>query len=102
MGWPDAARESRLGDSWTPQASPTAPIRVFATRQWNRSSIVGQQIEKLARFAAETQLEDIPAPVREHAKRALLDTLGVILGGSVRPEVVALRNRLANNSTGAT
>jgi 2-methylcitrate dehydratase PrpD len=64
---------------------------------------MGQQIEMLARFAAETQLDDIPVPVREHAKRVLLDTLGVILGGSARPEVVALRNRLAaNNSTGAT
>ena len=64
---------------------------------------MGQQIETLARFAAETQFEDIPLPVREHAKCVLLDTLGVILGGSTRPEVVALRNRLAaNNSSGAT
>ena len=64
---------------------------------------MGQEIETLARFAAGTQLEDIPIPVREHAKRVLLDTLGVILGGSTRPEVVALRNRLAaNNSTGVT
>ena len=64
---------------------------------------MGEQIETLARFAAETQLEEIPVPVREHAKRVLRDTLGVILGGSVRPEVAALRNRLAaNNSTGAT
>ena len=64
---------------------------------------MGQQIETLARFAAETQLEDIPVPVREHAKRVLLDTLGVILGGSARPEVMALRIRLAaNNSAGAT
>jgi 2-methylcitrate dehydratase PrpD len=69
---------------------------------------MGQQIETLARFAAETRLEDIPVPVREHAKLVLLDTLGVILGGSVRPEVEALRNRLAANnapasaSTGAT
>src|SRR5215467_8604803 len=64
---------------------------------------MGQQIETLARFAAETQLEDIPVSVREHAKHVLLDTLGVILGGSVRPEVAALRHRLAaNNGTGAT
>src|SRR5262252_4610521 len=64
---------------------------------------MGKQIEALGRFAAETQLEDIPVAVRQHAKRVLLDTLGVILGGSARPEVVALRNRLAaNNSTGAT
>src|SRR5215468_5129265 len=80
----------------------------FAVRQLNWSSAMGQQIETLARFAAETQLEDIPIPVREHAKLVLLDTLGVILGGSARPEVVALRNRLAANnaltsaSTGAT
>src|SRR5262249_60080099 len=64
---------------------------------------MGQQLEALARFAAETQLEDIPVPVREHAKRVLLDTVGVILAGSARPEAVALRNRLAaDNSTGAT
>src|SRR5262245_61048647 len=51
-----------LGDSWILTGSLTAPIRVFATRQWNWSSIMGQQIETLARFAAETQLEDIPVP----------------------------------------
>src|SRR5262249_61500620 len=64
---------------------------------------MGQQIETLARFAAETQLEDIPVPVREHAKRVLLDTLGVILAGSARPEAVGLRKRLAaNNNTGGS
>jgi len=51
---------------------------------------MGQQIETLARFAAEAQLEDIPDPVREHTKRVLLDTLRVILGGSARSEVEAL------------
>ena len=64
---------------------------------------MGQQIEALARFAAEIQLEDIPVPVREQAKRVLLDTIGVILAGSVRPEVVAIRERLgASGGTGAT
>jgi 2-methylcitrate dehydratase PrpD len=64
---------------------------------------MGQQIEKLARFAAETRLEDIPAPVQRHAKMVLLDTLGVILAGAERPEVRDLRERLApSGGTGAT
>jgi 2-methylcitrate dehydratase PrpD len=56
---------------------------------------MGLSIEKLAQFVAETQWEDIPAPVRRHAKLVFLDTLGVILAGSVRPEVQRLRERLA-------
>jgi 2-methylcitrate dehydratase PrpD len=64
---------------------------------------MGQPIETLARFAAQTQWEDIPVSVREHAKRVLLDTIGVILAGSVRPEVMAIRDRVASNSgAGAT
>ena len=64
---------------------------------------MGQQIEKLARFAAETRLEDIPAAVQKHAKMVLLDTLGVILAGAERPEVRELRERLAPTAgTGAT
>ena len=64
---------------------------------------MGQPIEKLARFAAGTRLEDIPAPVRQHAKMVLLDTLGVILAGAERPEVRELRERLAPTAgTGAT
>ncbi len=56
---------------------------------------MGRQIEELARFVAETRYDDIPAAVRAHAKIALLDTLGVILAGSTRPEVAALREKLA-------
>lgn len=56
---------------------------------------MGQQIETLAKFVAETRFEDIPASVLKHAKIVLLDTLGVILAGSARPEVAALRERLA-------
>ena len=64
---------------------------------------MGQQIEHLARFAVEAELEDVPVPVREHAKRVLLDTIGVMLAGSVRPEVVAIRDRLvANGGAGVT
>ncbi len=64
---------------------------------------MGQQIEKLAQFVAVTRLEDIPAPVQRHAKMVLLDTLGVILAGSERPEVRELTQRLAPTAgTGAT
>ena len=55
---------------------------------------MGREIEELARFVAETRLADIPASVRQHAKLVLLDTLGVILAGSERPEVRRLRGNL--------
>ena len=64
---------------------------------------MGRPIEALAKFAAETQWEDIPAPVQRHAKLVFLDTLGVMLAGSVRPEVAALRERLSHSAgAGAT
>ena len=64
---------------------------------------MGRQIDKLAQFVAQTRLEDIPESVQRHAKLVLLDTLGVILAGSVRPEVRQLRERLAGSAgSGAT
>src|SRR5712691_10021663 len=64
---------------------------------------MGQQIETLAQFVAQTQWEDVPEPVQRHAKLVLLDTLGVILAGAKRPEVLRLRERLAGTAgTGAT
>lgn len=64
---------------------------------------MGRQIEELARFVAETGWDDIPPPVQRHAKLVLLDTLGVILAGSERPEVRDVRDRLtATAGTGAT
>jgi 2-methylcitrate dehydratase PrpD len=64
---------------------------------------MGRQIEELARFAALTQITDIPEPVRRHARLVMLDTLGVMLAGSERPEVRQLRQRLgAAAGSGAT
>src|SRR5438270_10093444 len=64
---------------------------------------MGQQIEELARFVATTRWDDISEPVRQHAKITLLDTLGVILAGSERPEMRQLRERLSTTArTGAT
>jgi 2-methylcitrate dehydratase PrpD len=55
---------------------------------------MGEQIEEMSRFVAATKWDDIPPPVQDHAKLVLLDTLGVILAGTERPEVRALRDRL--------
>jgi len=55
---------------------------------------MGQQIERLAQFVAETRWETIPAAVRDHAGLVLLDTLGVMLAGSEQPEVAGLRAQL--------
>jgi len=64
---------------------------------------MGREIEELARFAARTRWEDVPGPVQRHTKIVLLDTFGVILAGSERPEVRQLRDRLAaTGGTGAT
>jgi 2-methylcitrate dehydratase PrpD len=64
---------------------------------------MGQQIEQLAQFVAKTQWEEIPQAVQRHAKLVLLDTLGVILAGSERPEVRQLHERLAPTAgAGAT
>jgi 2-methylcitrate dehydratase PrpD len=64
---------------------------------------MAQQIEKLARFVAETTLEQVPRDVQRHAKLVVLDTLGVMLAGADRPEVRGLRERLnATAGTGAT
>ena len=64
---------------------------------------MGKAIEELAHFAARTPWERIPGAVRQHAKLVLLDTLGVMLAGSVQPEVAGARARLtATGGRGAT
>lgn len=61
---------------------------------------MGVGIERLARFVAATTWDDIPIDVREHAKLVLLDTFGVMLAGSRRPEVSALFAQLASGAGG--
>src|SRR5262244_551284 len=64
---------------------------------------MGQAIEALAHFIAGTPWDAIPKAVREHAKLVVLDTVGVMLAGSVQPEVTAARARLtATGGHGAT
>ena len=64
---------------------------------------MGRQIEELAQFVATTQWDKVPAAVQRQTKLVLLDTLGVILAGAERPEVLRLRERLAGSAgIGAT
>ena len=64
---------------------------------------MGQHIEALAEFAATTRWDNIPERIRARAKLALLDTIGVILAGSLRPEVKALcAGLISSGGTGAT
>src|SRR5262249_27493019 len=70
-------------------------------RETAGGATMAQQIERLAAFAAAARWEDVPAAVQHQTKLVLLDTLGVILAGSMRPEVSALRERLGTGA-GAT
>ena len=64
---------------------------------------MGRAIEELAHFVATSTWESIPVPVRAHARLVLLDTLGVIIAGSLQPEVAGIRSRLiATGGRGAT
>jgi len=64
---------------------------------------MGKAIEELAHFVADTSWETIPGAVREHAKLVLLDTVGVMLAGSVQREVAGVRARLiVTGGRGAT
>src|SRR6058998_2840852 len=64
---------------------------------------MGKAIEELAHFVARTPWETVPEAVRSHARLVFLDTLGVILAGSVQPEVAGARERLtATGGRGAT
>ena len=48
---------------------------------------MGEAIEQLAHFIVDTPWTAIPEAVRHHAKLVFLDTVGVMLAGSVQPEV---------------
>jgi 2-methylcitrate dehydratase PrpD len=66
-------------------------------------AVMGKAIEELAHFVAATPWEAIPEAIRGHAKLVLLDTVGVILAGSVQREVAGVRARLiVTGGRGAT
>src|SRR5712691_4656558 len=86
---PAGAQEGATGGGLTAQYQEEDARR----RGGQRGVAMGEQIDKLAQFVAETQWEEIPDAVRQHAKLVLLDTLGVILAGAEQHEVQQLRER---------
>jgi 2-methylcitrate dehydratase PrpD len=63
---------------------------------------VTEEIDRLASFVAETRWQDVPQNVQHHTKLVVLDTLGVTLAGSERPEVRALAASLATGRGAST
>lgn len=59
-------------------------------------------LQRLADYAATLQLTELPPEVVDHACHVLLDTIGVILGGSIAPEVSALAHRLGRRERGSS
>lgn len=50
-------------------------------------------LTRIAEFAAQTPAEALPRVVRDKTALILADSIGAIAGGSVEPDVVALRNQ---------
>jgi 2-methylcitrate dehydratase PrpD len=55
---------------------------------------MGQTVQALAAQAARTRWGDLPAAVQQQSRLVLLDTVGVMLAGSIQPEVIQLRRAL--------
>ena len=54
------------------------------------SSVLLESVERLARFAADTRLADIPQPVLARAKAIVADIFAVVAAGMQAPELKAL------------
>ncbi|MEN1967916.1 MmgE/PrpD family protein [Lentibacillus sp. N15] len=57
---------------------------------------IEQATYQLAKFIDSTNYQDIPIPVKEHAKMTLADTVGVALRGSFEPEMVQLYKKFSS------
>ncbi len=68
----------------------------------NAGSIKEDPVEQLADFVTHTSLSDIPEDGIDHAKRILMDTIGVILGGSTAPEASSMARRLGKPDEGVS
>jgi 2-methylcitrate dehydratase PrpD len=55
---------------------------------------MSKTVDALAAHASRTRWGDLPSAVQHHARLVLLDTVGVMLAGSLQPEVVQLRRAL--------
>jgi len=68
----------------------------------NVPGVEGGAVSLLADYAVTTRIGDLPPEVIDHARVVLLDTMGVILGGSIEPEVSALAHRLGRQNGGSS
>jgi 2-methylcitrate dehydratase PrpD len=68
----------------------------------NIEGALAEGVRSLAEFAVRTRFEDLPPDVREHARLVLLDTIAVILGGSVEPQVAAMARRWGKKDGGSS
>jgi len=68
----------------------------------NVPGVEGGAVSLLADYAVTTRIADLPPEVIDHARVVLLDTMGVILGGSIEPEVSALAHRLGRQNGGSS
>jgi 2-methylcitrate dehydratase PrpD len=59
-----------------------------------------EEVERLAAFVADSTFDSLPPAVVEKAKWVLRDTIGVIVGGMVEPEVQALAEYAVANAAG--
>ena len=59
-------------------------------------------LDTVAGFVASTGYDDLPEKVREHAKHVWMDTVGVVLAGSLEAEASALGQRLRDEGGRAT
>jgi len=66
----------------------------------NVLGVEGDAVSLLADYAVTTRIVDLPPEVIDHARVVLLDTMGVILGGSIEPEASALAHRLGRQEGG--
>ncbi|MFO0523627.1 MAG: MmgE/PrpD family protein [bacterium] len=60
---------------------------------------MSRTVDALAAHASRTRWGDLPPAVQHHARLVLSDTIGVMLAGSLQPEVVQLRRALLARGT---
>lgn len=64
----------------SPDAAPATPSPYFTTPTWTMNP-AADVTAPLARFLVESRWEEMPAAVRQEAKRTLLNSVGAALGG---------------------
>jgi 2-methylcitrate dehydratase PrpD len=59
-------------------------------------------LDSVSAFVSSTGYDDLPEAVRQHAKHVWMDTVGVIMGGSLESENMSLAQRLSDDRGSST